>query len=403
MQPTQLYLDTARLGRMSPRAGRAHADFARLAADEGGSLFFERFLRSGAEAWPESVRTRYPGLADWQGIGPLKASLRHLTGSRPDLPVLLANRTAQIMKLAARLLFGQCRNVLITDLGWPPYHEMLATAADRTGRRVSMVRIKSGIMEGGWNEADVMRVVLDHFVREKCDGLFLCAVSNLGVRLPAESIIRCIEGSCALRFAVIDGAQEFCHVPTDLRTEHCDLYMTGCHKWLGGGHPMGLGFYGRRCSQGMIETILARLLAAGKIDDPLLRFSTQLETGELNGQAETVTLVPLFSSHGASMDAMTPRSSRLATQLANASAVFSVACLHGWKPMVPAEPLRTGIVMLEAMRPNWQRLPASALREHFAGHGIALTAYDDSVVRLSLPEVPWRTDDLDLLAAALAS
>ena len=47
MRPTQLYLDTARLGRMTLRAQQAYLDFVRLAGDEGGSLLFERFLQFG--------------------------------------------------------------------------------------------------------------------------------------------------------------------------------------------------------------------------------------------------------------------------------------------------------------------------------------------------------------------
>src|SRR5262245_54562705 len=91
--PTTLYLDTARLGRMTPRAQRAHLDFTRLAGEEGGSLFFERFLRCGVEAWPESSRAAYAGLSDWRGVAALKSSLRVLAGSDPELPVLLAARS----------------------------------------------------------------------------------------------------------------------------------------------------------------------------------------------------------------------------------------------------------------------------------------------------------------------
>ena len=48
--PLRLYLDTARLGRMSPRAQRAQFDFVRLAVEEGCTLYWERFLRHGFAA-----------------------------------------------------------------------------------------------------------------------------------------------------------------------------------------------------------------------------------------------------------------------------------------------------------------------------------------------------------------
>jgi hypothetical protein len=42
-----MFLDTARLGLMSPAAQRAQADLARLAGVEGASPAFERFLSAG--------------------------------------------------------------------------------------------------------------------------------------------------------------------------------------------------------------------------------------------------------------------------------------------------------------------------------------------------------------------
>ena len=57
-----LYLDTARLGRMTPRAQAAHRDFCRLAAAEGGSPLMERFLRHGLAACGSRVTSHYPGL-----------------------------------------------------------------------------------------------------------------------------------------------------------------------------------------------------------------------------------------------------------------------------------------------------------------------------------------------------
>ena len=69
---TELYLDTARLGRMSLRAQRAHQDFLRLSSDEGGSALVEDLLRRGMDAWPDPFRRRYAGLVDWDGIAALK-------------------------------------------------------------------------------------------------------------------------------------------------------------------------------------------------------------------------------------------------------------------------------------------------------------------------------------------
>jgi hypothetical protein len=194
---------------MSPGARAAHLDFARLAGDEGGSLFLERFLRHGTGEWPAAVRDRYPGLAEWHGVSALKASLRSLAGSRPDLPVLLAARSAQLMRLAARLLVRPCRNVLTTDLSWPAYQEILLSQCRRSNQRVTCVPVLDMLLRGRATEDDVVDFIRAEFVRNGCDGLFLTAVSNLGPRLPVERIVRAVETAGRTWFTVVDGAQDF--------------------------------------------------------------------------------------------------------------------------------------------------------------------------------------------------
>ena len=48
--PAELYLDTARFGRMALDAKRADRGFAELRSDEGGSAHVEELLRLGAGA-----------------------------------------------------------------------------------------------------------------------------------------------------------------------------------------------------------------------------------------------------------------------------------------------------------------------------------------------------------------
>ena len=77
---TCLYLDTARLGQMCPEAQRADRDFARLAGEEAGSLYYDLFLRAGFFSLPPSLRSRYPGLADWSGVPALKSRIKTALG-----------------------------------------------------------------------------------------------------------------------------------------------------------------------------------------------------------------------------------------------------------------------------------------------------------------------------------
>ena len=50
--PDLLYLDTARLGRMSPSAQLSQIEFVRMSGEFGGSLYFERFLEHGSNELP---------------------------------------------------------------------------------------------------------------------------------------------------------------------------------------------------------------------------------------------------------------------------------------------------------------------------------------------------------------
>jgi hypothetical protein len=390
---------------MTPRARQAHFDFAQLAGEEGGSLFFERFLQSGAGAWPGTSQARYPGLAAWRGVGSLKESLRVLAGSLPELPVLLANRSTQLMKLAARLQFQPCRNVMAADIGWPPYHDLLAAEAVRTGRKLTIVPVRDLAMQGRATDDEILDLVRTHYLRERCDGLFLTAVSHLGVRLPVEKLVRSLEAADPPRFVVIDGAQEFCHVTADLRNDYCDLYLAGCHKWLQAYHPMGLAFYGRRRSRFVIETALRDLLACGELDDPLLRFSTQLESDALDDRTETVSLGCLFSCQGAVADALeaggTP-ARHLPRRLESLRVAADVAASAGWTPLLPPPAFRSGILLLQAEREK-KESSATELRHAFSERGVALTAYDGGVVRLSMAAEGWRPGEVEQLRGILKS
>ncbi|MBX9578871.1 MAG: aminotransferase class V-fold PLP-dependent enzyme [Gemmataceae bacterium] len=404
MHGSLLYLDTARLGRMSPRAQQAQRDFALMAGRDGGSVRFERLLRAGVEAVPAAVADQYPGLAAWRGVGPLKASLRALAGGRPDLPVLLATRSAALMRLAARLLFHPCRNVLVTDLGWPAYHAILEAERVRTGRRVTTVPLLRRLLDGRLSEDEAVEVVRAAYLREGCDGLFLTAVSNLGVRLPIERVVRSLEAAGAVRFVVIDGAQDFCHAPADLRNDYGDLYLAGSHKWLGAYHPMGLGFYGRPRSRSFIETVLALLVAGGGLDDPLLRFSTQLEDDALDGTTETVGLAPVFACQGAVADALAgprPPADVLPSRLANSDAAADVAAASGWTPHRPRADFRSGILLLDPERMAVRELSGPAVRAAFDDRGVAVTGYDGGRVRLSMPPTGGAAGELDHLGQTL--
>ena len=211
--PLRLYLDTARLGLASRRVQRAHQDFARLASEEGLTLYASRLLTHGFDSCPLSLQRRYPGLRDWQGVADLKSDLSELASFDPDTPVLLASRTAQLMKLAARLLFQRCRRVLTTDLAWPGYAEILERERDRVGGETVRVPLRHFILWDGFDSEAVADRIATYCRQFDCDGLFLAAVSHDGIRLPIDTICERVRSHCNVRFVIVDGAQAFCHTP----------------------------------------------------------------------------------------------------------------------------------------------------------------------------------------------
>ena len=91
MSPS-IYLDTARLGQMCPKAQAADRDFARLASEEGCSLYYERFLRFGYNILSRVCHRRFDGISDWSGVTSLEKSLKALVGLPLKGEVLLVRK-----------------------------------------------------------------------------------------------------------------------------------------------------------------------------------------------------------------------------------------------------------------------------------------------------------------------
>ena len=241
-----LYLDTARLGQMCPEAQAADRDFARLAGEEGCSLYFEEFLRCGFTVLGAASRRRFAGLAAWAGVSSLKRDLKTLAGLAVDRKVLLASRSAQLVQLAASLLCARCENILVTDMIWPAYREILTAECNRTGRSITTVPVRQAVLQDRIGKEQLVELVASQCQAQHCDGLLLSAVTFEGVRLPVPEICQRIRASSGLGFVVVDGAQALSHAPLELDHEHCDFLVAGSHKWLRAYQPMGFGFAAAR-------------------------------------------------------------------------------------------------------------------------------------------------------------
>ena len=113
------------------------------------------------------------------------------------------------------------------------------------------------------------------FIENDCDGLFLPAVNNLGVRLPFARVLSRLKASGRLRFAMLDAAQSFCHLQEPSPAKLADVTITGCHKWLRGALPLGIAVCRLPLVAGQLRAIL-RSPDSDDLDDPLLRFSEEV-------------------------------------------------------------------------------------------------------------------------------
>ena len=308
------------------------------------------------------------------------------------------------MRFSARLLFGPCRNVLITDLTWPAYRKILVRQARRSGNRLTLVKLRRAIFHGRISAGELIDRLAETFTANRCDGLFLPYVDNLGICLPVPELVAELRSRGELRFTVIDAAQAFCHVPFRCDGDFCDFLITGCHKWLRAYHPMGLGFYGNRSSQGYIETSLRRILSGARLHDPLLAFTEGLESGRLSAFTETVNLAPLFSCRGAVDDTQRSPSAIMKAftrRLENGRILTGLIERAGWKVLCPSQPFRSGIVLIQPREHHQKNIDPDTPRSAFHRRGVAATTYEGGLVRLSMPDHPWELAQLDLLKNAL--
>ncbi|MBI1315015.1 aminotransferase class V-fold PLP-dependent enzyme [bacterium] len=401
-----IYLDTARLGQMSPGAVDALTDFVRLTAEEPSGLYFEQFLRNGHDALPECYNRRFPSLKSWRGISGLKQSLTRLVGSPSDCRVLLASRSSQLMQLAAFSQFRICRRVLTTDLNWPAYQKILRREAIRTGGTVEVVPLRHRLLFDRIQMTELIRTVAAEYHCRGCDGLFLPAVDNLGIRLPIRSIVRLIESRRMIRFVTVDGAQAIGHLPLGQLNDVCDLLVAGCHKWLRAYLPMGLAFFARPRSIHFIEQAIEAALQSRRIDDPLLRFTRQIEAEDTDGYSETTNVSSLLSCAGALADIeQTPVSAgeRKMIRRSNVRRILEAVCQTPWTPLLPDEGLRSDVVLLQSRRYAVRQAAPDAIREAFRLSGVSLSSYEAGLIRLSMPDEPIADQTLDQVRDALLS
>ncbi len=226
---------------MAPSAQWALHDFVRLAGEEGCTLYFEQFLKSGFATFPVTYQKRYPGLRCWGGLDELKAVLADFAGLPVGSRPLVAGRSANLMMLGSKLLFRSGKRVLVTDLTWSSYRKILERDARKSAGEIQRVQVRDTILGGAVGGAELVDRIVQTACDKKCSGVFIPEVSHDGIRLHIAEIVAGLRQH-GPSFVVVDGSQAFGHVPLNLVHAPCDLYLTGCHKWLGSHLPLGIGF-----------------------------------------------------------------------------------------------------------------------------------------------------------------
>lgn len=245
---------------------------------------------------------------------------------------------------------------------------------------------------------------VDSYLAQGCDGLFLPLVDNFGIRLPIKEIVSSIRSVAPLRFVVVDGAQALGHISPSLEDNYCDLFIAGCHKWLRGYYPMGIAFYGRPETKGYISASLARWKKNGWLDDPLLTFTEQLQTGRWKRFGETVQLTPLFTANAACLDSVAiPKDRRDLLTPANRLLLRHETFSTPWKMSEPNAEITTNIAILKQSSRKRDCIPAKELSKRWLEHGISVTALSRGMVRVSLPESRLTDPQLEHIKSTLLS
>ena len=389
--PIAHYLDTARLGLMTPTAAARHRDLLAFAAAHGASVETDALLAGGGSALPAGVADRFPDLIGFPGVAGLRDKLAVRLGGGPGRSVLLASHSAAHARVATSLLFGPCRRVLTTDLSWSPFRRTLERAAARGGRELVVLPVRELLDRDRPTPGQLADHLRDRFRALGCDGLFLTAVSHDGLRLPAAETVAAVRRDASLKFAALDGAQEFGQVDHRATVAAGDLYLTGGHKWLGGFVPLSVAVYGRARSAGRVEQVVADGLEAGTFDDPLTRLAWAGDGGVRVSAESTANVAALFACDGA-LDDLAAEEGR-----GDAGAVPLTAAEAG--PLL--DRLRRGgrwagrdlpagfgsrTLLLE---PSGGAGGREETRRRFAAAGLAVTAYDGGSVRLSVPRGGW--------------
>lgn len=383
--PTEIYLDTARLGRMCRGARLAEQDFGRLVGRSASSLYLERFLSHGYRALPTRVSRRVPQLKAWPGMLGFRKALGRLIDQPPELPTYFFSQSSALIRFAAECLFANSRRVLITDLAWPPYVDVLRWIAKERNAQLIEIRLRDLVRDDFAAQSDVLEHITQTFQRNACDGVFLSDITYDGIRLPVEELLAGWRRFGQRPFTVVDGAQSFHQRPVNLSNLQCDLYLAGTQKWFGAYHPLRQAFVASKTNLRSIEHIASALIRHSRADS-LFRFTRSLELADFASFGETVNLSSLIAAAGALREAKRKQAaSHDRWHVLRSNARTLTSWVDGCRWQTRQHPsLESGIVVLHPSDKPAHRT-VDTLKRQMGLEGIIASAFPDGSLRLSMP------------------
>lgn len=379
------YLDSARLGLMTPTARDRHKQLADFATSNAASTTMDQLLIDGGSSWSRDLQDAFPALACFPGIEGFRTRLKRELICDDAQSVLLASTSATHIRLAASLLFTPCDRVLTTDLCWDVYRDFLTTYAADRRKKLVVVPVREFIQGERPTLDQLTSYLADEYERRNCQGLFLTAVSHDGIRLSAGDITSSIRQQSEVFFSVIDGAQEFAQVDHSQSVTAADLYLTSSHKWLGGYIPLSIGVYGRNRSANRIERIVSHMLQSKQVDDPLLRLTWDANSEFKVTSQSTANVAALFSCDGSLNDLHFESHIKAPLSQSDLAPLADGLQNTNWRLRSLPSEFQSRTLLLQPR----DHKPKRTVREAFAAAGLAVTAYDSGSVRLSIPNQNW--------------
>jgi len=290
-----MHLDTARIGRLRPASLEALQSFGRLLAIHGCIPKFSSVLCEGFAALPRQLRDEFPDLSFWKGLEAFQESVSLIAIGKPSALVIFSAQSTALMVLAAHVLARGARRILCTDLEFPLLKQAIKKIQEQYGGSLEVLPIRQTIEAEGCDAGELTQRIITAYLQRECQAIVLSQVTQEGVRMPCEEIIRQLRAFDASAFIMVDGAQGLELEACSAVAEQSDLYFGVTHKWLEG-PTLGVTVAARESSLGLVKSTLKELVESYVITDPYLRMIAYV-SGLAGGQMyETISLEQLIVS-----------------------------------------------------------------------------------------------------------